>query len=61
LTFDEARRCVLDTVRGARAVPPVETVALEVAAERVLAESIAADRDYPAVAARSICPARWRW
>jgi molybdopterin molybdotransferase len=41
---------VLDTVRTARAVPPTESVALETAAGRVLAQPIAADRDYPAVA-----------
>jgi molybdopterin molybdotransferase len=40
----------LDTVRTARAAPPAESVALEAAAGRVLAESIAADRDYPALA-----------
>lgn len=49
-TFEEARRCVLDTVRTARAAPPAESVALEAVAGRVLAESIAADRDYPALA-----------
>jgi molybdopterin molybdotransferase len=41
---------VLDTVRTARTAPSVETVALEAAAGRVLAEPIAADRDYPALA-----------
>jgi molybdopterin molybdotransferase len=41
---------VVDTVRGARAVPQAGSVALEAAAGRVLAESIAADRDYPALA-----------
>lgn len=49
-TFEEARRCVLDTVRTARAAPPPERVDLEAAAGRVLAEPIAADRDYPALA-----------
>jgi len=49
-TFEEARRCVIDTVRAARTAPPAETVALEAAAGRVLAEAIAADRDYPALA-----------
>jgi molybdopterin molybdotransferase len=49
-TFDEARRCVLDIVRSARAAPQVEGVALEAAAGRVLAERVAADRDYPALA-----------
>ena len=41
---------MLDTVRTARAAPPAESVALEAAAGRVLTESIAADRDYPALA-----------
>ena len=41
---------MLDTVRTARTAPSVETVALEAAAGRVLAEPIAADRDYPALA-----------
>ncbi|MGA3042975.1 MAG: molybdopterin molybdotransferase MoeA, partial [Bryobacteraceae bacterium] len=50
LTFNQARCCVLDTVRTARTAPSVETVALEAAAGRVLAEPIAADRDYPALA-----------
>jgi molybdopterin molybdotransferase len=49
-TYDEARRCVLDTVRSARAAPPAESVALEAAAGRVLAERTVADRDYPALA-----------
>ena len=40
---------MLETVRNARAVPPAEIVTLEAAAGRVLAESIAADRDYPAL------------
>ena len=40
----------MDTVRTARTAPPVENVALEAAAGRVLAEPIAADRDYPALA-----------
>jgi len=41
---------VLDTVRTARTRPHAETVVLEAAAGRVLAEPIAADRDYPALA-----------
>ena len=41
---------MLETVRASRATPPAETVALETAAGRVLAEPIAADRDYPALA-----------
>jgi molybdopterin molybdotransferase len=40
----------LDTVRTARVAPPPESVVLEAAAGRVLAEPIAADRDYPALA-----------
>ena len=40
----------MDTVRNARTAPPVESVALEATAGRVLAEPIAADRDYPALA-----------
>jgi molybdopterin molybdotransferase len=50
LTFEDARRCVLETVRAARAPMPAQSVALEAAAGRVLAEAVAADRDYPAVA-----------
>jgi molybdopterin molybdotransferase len=49
-TFEQARRCVLKTVRAARPAPAAETVALEAAAGRVLADPIAADRDYPALA-----------
>ena len=41
---------MIDTVRAARTAPPAESVALEAAAGRVLAEPIAADRDYPALA-----------
>jgi molybdopterin molybdotransferase len=41
---------VLDTVRSACAAPLPGSVALEAAAGRVLAEPIAADRDYPALA-----------
>src|ERR1700686_3983411 len=45
MTFDEARQCVL------REVPPKrgerETVPVLSAAGRILAEDIAADRDYP--------------
>jgi len=49
-SFEEARRCVVDTVRSARGTPPGESVALDAAAGRVLAEPVAADRDFPAVA-----------
>jgi len=44
LTFDEARSCVL---REAGVSMGTETVSLDEAAGRVLAEEIAADRDYP--------------
>jgi molybdopterin molybdotransferase len=49
-TFQEARECVVATVRASAAVPPVETAPLLAAAGRVLAEAVPADRDYPAVA-----------
>ena len=41
---------VIETVRLARQLPPVEEVALDDAAGRVLAEDVAADRDSPALA-----------
>jgi molybdopterin molybdotransferase len=47
LTFHEARETVLATVKPARL--DVETVQLDAAAGRVLAEDIAADRDAPAL------------
>ncbi len=53
-TFDEARRCVLQTVRAARVAPPVQTVALEDAAGRVLAEPIAAELATTLALARSV-------
>jgi molybdopterin molybdotransferase len=49
LDFLEARAKVIDTVRQARRVPPVEEVALDAAAGRVLAVDVAADRDSPAL------------
>jgi len=49
LTFDEARHTVIEAVRAARSTPGVETVALDEAAGRVLAEPVTADRDTPAV------------
>ena len=48
--FSEARQCVLERVRQGRGTLPVEEVALEAAAGRVLAKPITADRDYPALA-----------
>ncbi|MGD0500851.1 MAG: gephyrin-like molybdotransferase Glp [Bryobacteraceae bacterium] len=50
LTFQQARECVVAAVRAARGARPVETVGLEGAAGRVLAEDVAADRDTPALA-----------
>ena len=65
LGFAEARDCVIDTVRTGRTLPTREEASLSEAMGRVLAEDIAADRDYPALArsvrdgyarcARSIC------
>ena len=49
-SFSDARRLVLDTVREARRLDRTETVALADVAGRVLAEPLAADRDYPPVA-----------
>jgi molybdopterin molybdotransferase len=47
LPFDQARAMVEREVRAARPAPPVERVTLADAAGRVLAETVAADRDYP--------------
>jgi molybdopterin molybdotransferase len=52
VTFEEARQCVLDH-SAHLSLPPTELVPLLEARQRVLAEDIAADRDYPA-AARSV-------
>lgn len=41
---------MLERVRAARLIPPVEEIPLEAAAGRVLAEEVVADRDYPPVA-----------
>lgn len=49
LTFLAARQCVLTNVCDARLFPATETVNLENAAGRVLAEDVAADRDTPAL------------
>jgi len=50
LTFPEARAMVLAKVGGMAVHPPSESVLIESAGGRVLAEDIAADRDSPAVA-----------
>jgi molybdopterin molybdotransferase len=49
-TFEQARRCVLERVAESRPAPSTEDVSLLEAAGRVLAEPVAADRDYPALA-----------
>ncbi|MGH9656583.1 MAG: molybdopterin molybdotransferase MoeA, partial [Bryobacteraceae bacterium] len=49
LRFEEARRIVIETVRALEAKPKHETVPLDEAHGRVLAESALADRDYPAL------------
>jgi len=50
MTFDEARACVIERVTAGRLFVPSEEVLLESAAGRVLAETILADRDVPALA-----------
>jgi len=47
LTFLDARAAVLREVGAQRAVPVLESVAVEDSPGRVLAEDITADRDYP--------------
>jgi molybdopterin molybdotransferase len=47
LSFADARATVLREVSAHRVMPAVESVALDGAAGRVLAEDAAADRDYP--------------
>ena len=49
LEFGEARRIVIDMVRASAKQPATETVSLDAAYGRVLAEEITADRNYPAV------------
>ena len=49
VNFTQARECVLKQVSETRPVPKAEEVALLDAAGRVLAERVAADRDYPPV------------
>ena len=50
LTFENARACVLSQVAASYSAPGIEEIALSEAAGRVLAEPIAADRDFPPVA-----------
>jgi molybdopterin molybdotransferase len=47
LTFLDARATVLREVRSQRGFPSTETVPIEDSPGRILAEDIAADRDYP--------------
>ena len=47
LSFEDARKKVIDVVSGLRRVPATETIQLENALGRVLAEETTADRDYP--------------
>lgn len=49
LSFEEARRIVIETVRALEAKPKQEAVALGEAHGRVLADPALADRDYPAL------------
>src|SRR5579859_7952727 len=49
LTFIQARELVVEGVRAARMLPAIERVSLDLAAGRVLAADIAADRDVPAL------------
>jgi molybdopterin molybdotransferase len=50
LSFRDARACVIEQVARAFRAPAVDTVGLDCAAGRVLAEDMRADRDYPPVA-----------
>jgi molybdopterin molybdotransferase len=49
LSFAEARARVIAEVTAARAAPAIEEAGLDCAANRVLAQAIRADRDYPAL------------
>ena len=49
-TFEQARQCVLERVAESHPTLTAEEVSLLEAAGRVLAEAVAADRDYPPVA-----------
>jgi molybdopterin molybdotransferase len=50
VTFEQGRSCVISTVTASASRPTIEEVPLLEAAGRVLAEDIAADRDYPPLA-----------
>jgi molybdopterin molybdotransferase len=47
LSYEDARKKIVETVAKLRRTPAIETVKLEHALGRVLAEEISADRDYP--------------
>ena len=47
VTFQQAREIIEREVCGARRLPATETVGLAKAQGRILAEPVAADRDYP--------------
>ncbi len=49
LEFEEARRIIIDAVRSLGLKRAIETVPLEQAHGRILASSVLADRDYPAL------------
>ena len=47
ISFEEAREKVIEVAKALSRLPPAEAVDLAAAAGRVLAETVAADRDYP--------------
>ena len=47
LNFQQAREAVIDRVRRARVLPPIEKVSLIASRGRVLAAEVLADRDFP--------------
>jgi molybdopterin molybdotransferase len=47
ITFEQARSMVKEKLAAARVTPPVETVPLDQARGRILAEDVMADRDIP--------------
>jgi molybdopterin molybdotransferase len=49
-TFEQARQCVLDRVAESQPTLTIEEISLLESAGRVMAESVAADRDYPPMA-----------
>ncbi len=53
MTFEQARACVIEKVSAGDGLPAIETVLLDAAVDRILAEPVLADRDYPSLA-RSI-------